>query len=98
MDQSQKKKKLSPARNGAAYPTLNEAGLDRKLLVAGAAALALGLSCSTQGEPPIQPQDAEDAEVAFGPDSSGGIFAPDGGYPSEDGGGNDPDGGQGGLP
>ena len=62
------KTKLSPARNGAVYPTLKDAGLDRRFLLAsvGAAALAVGLSCNTAGGAVSQwqPQDASvDASV-----------------------------------
>jgi len=93
-------KKLLPAGNGASYPTLEEAGLGRRFLLAGAAALAMGLSCSTQGEPPMPPPDASaDADVFTGTDSSGGIWAIDAGIVPPADGGDGPDGGaQGGDP
>lgn len=62
-------KTLLRAKNGAAYPTRHE----RRMLLGGvgAAALALGLSC-TAGVPMIEPHDAgeRDAEVSSAPDAS----------------------------
>ena len=94
-------KKLSPARNGAVYPTLKDVGLDRRFLLAGAAALAVGLNAcgaNTMGDMVVP--DPIDASVEItGPDSSGGIWAADAGLVPPADGGEDPDGGgQGGLP
>ena len=85
-----KVERLRRAPNGAAYPTLKDTGLDRRFLLAsvGAAALALGLSCSTGGNdmPRWDPGDASvDAEVFTGADASG-LVAPDAAVPEVDGG------------
>jgi hypothetical protein len=76
--------RLSRAQNGAAYPTLKDAGLDRRFLLAsvGAAALAVGLSCSTAGDPPPYPPWPTDASVdasveMFTGADAGGLVAPD---------------------
>ena len=91
-----KQKRLSPARNGAAYPTLKDLGLDRRFALAsvGAAALAVGMSCSLAGDPPTHwdPRDASvDASV---PSADSGIGLADSGFvlPPSDA-GEDPDGG-----
>lgn len=82
-------KKLRPARNGAVYPTLEDVGLDRRFLLAsvGAAALAVGLSCSTAGAM-IIPADPFDASVDAPPDAA---LPLDSGQPDEDA-GDAPDG------
>ncbi len=55
-------RKLSPASNGAAYPTLKDARRRRLLLAGvGAASLAVGVGCfpfAVQGEAPIPALDA----------------------------------------
>ncbi len=67
------KRTLSPARNGAVYPTIKDAKLERRLLLAGlgAAALALGMSCSFAGgaipeyeDASVPSEDASSADAA----------------------------------
>lgn len=76
--------KLRTATNGAAYPSLKDVGLDRRLLVGGlgAAALALALSCGTGGTAPPTPHDGGlgDASAVESPDAG----VPDAGAPGGD--------------
>ncbi|MGC4120577.1 MAG: hypothetical protein QM765_39560 [Myxococcales bacterium] len=69
-----KRTRLSPARNGAVYPTLLDTKLDRRLLLGGvgAAALTLGLSCVAGAPPHYSDPDASvDAQVSASTDSGG---------------------------